>query len=569
MLPDGDGTASSAAAQSSDVADAASAAVPVHDVRAHEHHVEVNIKTTDGNVTTLKVPRSSSGLDLKTCISERLEVPPDRQRLIVRGHVLKDEDVVGQRITEDGQTVHLVQRPEALPGADPQAQESNRAAAQSQAPHAPVDAATFTAANLLQASGGPAAAGVQLRFQLNTPQDGQPMPAEVSQMFNSLFGPAGRDLFAGLGAGGPPGSNSEPAVNEPSVGDAGGARSGNGDEERTTSRWTSLIPGRSALLRMGLWSSRACLAGLPLIVLAMSVVGGWFTVALQASLGGSTARTAQAASSADAVDANVDSEGTTSGSHLGNILPLYGWLICYHAVSLCLGLPALYVALRTSPPVRMISSWLGSQHLSQSQTQAQGAVEAAQILFGQRIATMTLPTSQIIFQGSEQSGTSQVLIGQGLANQADLVSALLGNMNAVPQEAAPQDTAPQDAAPQDAALQEAEPLPWEELQDLSQHLACLLHRPEHSSALRPLHMPHGELHAFLSVLHGATSQLGVGISDMQTSLCADRGEEQQHQQALHFANVADATASVLHSLAASVRSRRQAPHTEAGSISMS
>merc|ERR1712079_889374 len=128
----------------------------------------------------------------------------------------------------------------------------------------------------------------------------------------------------------------------------------------------------------------------------------------------------------------------------------------------------------------------------------------------------------------------------GLANQADLVSALLGNVNAVPQ----------DAVPQEASLQEeAESLPWEELQDLSQHLACLLHRPEHSSALRPLHMPHGELHAFLSVLHGAASQLGVGISDMQTSLSVNRGEEQQ--QAVQFANVADATASVLHSLASS------------------
>jgi len=528
----------------------------------------VNIKTTDGNITTLQVPSSASGMDLKVAISERLKVPPDRQRLIVRGRVLNDDDIVGQRITEDGQTVHLVQRPDVLPGTDTQAQEgtrnaTHRSATSSQAPLG--DAATFTAANLLQASGGPGAAGLQVRFQLNTtPQDGQPMPAEVSQMFGSLFGTVGRDLVASLGAGG---SNNASAVQEPAVGDAaGGAPSGSIDGvPARSSLWTSLMPGIGMWLRMGLWSSRACLAGLPLVVLVMGMFGGWFTVSMQSSLGGGAARAAQAAANADAAVADFDSEGTVSGSHQGNILPLYGWLICYHAVSLFLGLPALYIALRTSPPVRMIGAWLGNQNsLTQSQNHPQGAVEAAQFLLGQPIATMTLPTSQIFFQqGTEQLGTSQMLIGQGLANQADLVSALLGNINAVPQDAAPREAVPEEAAPQ-----EAESLPWEELQDLSQHLACLLHRPEHSSALRPLHMPHGELHAFLSVLHGAASQLGVGISDMQTSLSVNRGEEQQQrqqqqQQAVQFANVAEATASVLHSLASSVRSRSSVHHTEA------
>jgi len=558
MLPDTHSTLSSAADHSTNTAAAASAEVLAHYIRAHEHHVEVNIKTTDGNVTTLKVPSSSSGMDLKVSISERLEVPVDRQRLIVRGHVLKDDDIVGQCVTENGQTVHLVQRPDLLPGTDPRAVQ--RSATSSQAPHVPGDAAV-NVANLLQASGGPGAAGLQVRFQLNaTPQDGQTMPAEVSQMFGSLFGTVGRDLAASLGAGG---TNNQPAVQEPSFGNAGGARSGSGDEQpAATSRWAWLMPGNNMWLRIGLWSSRACLAGLPLAVLAMGIVGGWFTV----SLGGGTARAAQAAASADAEVANIDTEGTASGLQMGTILPLYGWLICYHGVSLFLGLPALYIALRTSPPVRMIGSWFGSQNgLSQTQNHAHGAVEAAQLLLGQPIATMTLPTSQIIFQqGSQQSGTTQMLFGQGLANQADLVSALLGNVNAAPPDAASRDTAPRETAPQEAALQEAESLPWEELQDLSQHLALLLHRPEHTAASLPLHMPHGELHAFLSVLHAATSQLGVGISDLQTNICADR-EDQQQQQALQFANVAEATASVLHSLAASFRSRGPAHHSEAGS----
>jgi len=547
---------------STDTAAAASTEVLADDTCAQEHHVEVNIKTTDGNITTLQVPSSSSGMDLKVSISERLEVPPDRQRLIVRGHVLKDDDIVGQRITENGQTVHLVQRPDMPAGTDPQA--AQRSAASSQAPHVPGDPA-MNVANLLQAAGGTGAAGLQVRFQLNTaPQDGQPMPAEVSQMFGSLFGTVGRDLVASLGSGG---INNEPAAQETSVGNTGGTRIGSGDEQpATASRWAWLVPSNGMWLRIGLWSSRAFLAGLPLAVLAMGIIGGWFTVSLQASLGGGIARAAQAAEGGDAEVADVDSEGTTSGPQLGTILPLYGWLICYHAVSLFLGLPALYIALRTSPPVRMIGSWFGSQNgLSQTQNQTQGAVEAAQFLLGQPIATMTMPTSQIIFQqGSEQSGTSQMVFGQGLANQADLISALLGNVNAAPPDAASRDTAPRETAPQETALQEAESLPWEELQDLSQHLAYLLHRPEHTSATRPLHMPHGELHAFLSVLHATTSQLGVGISDMQTSLCAERGGDQQQQQS-QFANVAEATASVLHSLAASVRSRGAAHHTEVGS----
>lgn len=78
---------------------------------------KINVKCIDGSIAELEVPSDLFGSDLKHLIAERLNVPAARQRLICRGRVVKDEDTVGNHITESGQTIHMVQRPEPTTGA--------------------------------------------------------------------------------------------------------------------------------------------------------------------------------------------------------------------------------------------------------------------------------------------------------------------------------------------------------------------------------------------------------------------------------------------------------------------
>jgi len=105
-----------------------------------------------------------TGSGLKDLIGTRLGVPPHRQRLIFRGHTINDERMIGQDMTEDGQTVHLVQRPD-----HPLGRPTN---------------ATVSAA--------PPAAGSdptpQTRFQLRTIEVGQQLPIELSRLLSAVVG---------------------------------------------------------------------------------------------------------------------------------------------------------------------------------------------------------------------------------------------------------------------------------------------------------------------------------------------------------------------------------------------
>eukprot|EP00931_Biecheleriopsis_adriatica_P077933 TRINITY_DN51402_c0_g1_i1.p1 TRINITY_DN51402_c0_g1~~TRINITY_DN51402_c0_g1_i1.p1 ORF type:complete len:550 (+),score=95.55 TRINITY_DN51402_c0_g1_i1:36-1652(+) len=77
---------------------------------------EVNVKCIDGSTTRLEAKSDLTGAQMKELIAKKLDVPADQQRLIFRGRAINDEDVMGSHITESGQTLHMVQRPDAALG---------------------------------------------------------------------------------------------------------------------------------------------------------------------------------------------------------------------------------------------------------------------------------------------------------------------------------------------------------------------------------------------------------------------------------------------------------------------
>ncbi len=77
-----------------------------------EESVNIVVKTVNNESYNLNVGLLSSVSTLKAMVTEVTSIGSDRQRLIYRGRVLKDEDVVGDYHIEEGHTVHMVARPE-------------------------------------------------------------------------------------------------------------------------------------------------------------------------------------------------------------------------------------------------------------------------------------------------------------------------------------------------------------------------------------------------------------------------------------------------------------------------
>lgn len=129
----------------------------------------LNVKCIDGTTTKLEVPGDLSGADLKELICVQLGVPANRQRLIFRGHVVKDGDTVDMHLTEDGLTMHMVQRPVTQEGG-----------------------ASGSASGQPSAAGQPAGGQPQMQFQFAT---GDPMglqQIELSQILGTMLGAVGR-----------------------------------------------------------------------------------------------------------------------------------------------------------------------------------------------------------------------------------------------------------------------------------------------------------------------------------------------------------------------------------------
>lgn len=75
-----------------------------------ETPVTFNVKSSSEAKYVLTVPLTTTVIDLKTKLSssEYADIPPDRQRLIYSGRVLKDADTLASYKIKEGNTVHLV-----------------------------------------------------------------------------------------------------------------------------------------------------------------------------------------------------------------------------------------------------------------------------------------------------------------------------------------------------------------------------------------------------------------------------------------------------------------------------
>ncbi|KAL9605442.1 MAG: hypothetical protein Q9179_001354 [Wetmoreana sp. 5 TL-2023] len=80
------------------------------DTTADEAPITFNIKSSSDAKYVLTLPLSITVLDLKNKLAtpEYADIPPERQRLIYSGRVLKDADTLASYKIKDGNTVHLV-----------------------------------------------------------------------------------------------------------------------------------------------------------------------------------------------------------------------------------------------------------------------------------------------------------------------------------------------------------------------------------------------------------------------------------------------------------------------------
>ncbi|KAL8809487.1 MAG: hypothetical protein Q9223_001247 [Gallowayella weberi] len=97
------------------------------EVIADEASITFNIKSSSDAKYVLTLPLSTTVLDLKTKLStsEYADLPPDRQRLIYSGRVLKDADTLASYKIKDGNTVHLVKGAASNQRQNPAAQGSS------------------------------------------------------------------------------------------------------------------------------------------------------------------------------------------------------------------------------------------------------------------------------------------------------------------------------------------------------------------------------------------------------------------------------------------------------------
>ncbi|CAM9566036.1 unnamed protein product [Chrysoparadoxa australica] len=73
--------------------------------------MDITVRSTAGPDVALNIPLDSNVLDVKRMLMGRTSVPLERQRLIYRGRVMRNEDRVRSYHVEAGHTLHMVARP--------------------------------------------------------------------------------------------------------------------------------------------------------------------------------------------------------------------------------------------------------------------------------------------------------------------------------------------------------------------------------------------------------------------------------------------------------------------------
>ncbi|BBH08568.1 Ubiquitin-like superfamily protein [Prunus dulcis] len=148
-------------------------------IEGSETTVEIKIKTLDSQTYTLRVDKQMPVPALKEQIASVTGVLSEQQRLICRGKVLKDDQLLSAYHVEDGHTLHLVVRqpilpsPEGLPN------------------HPGTDPASSTSRGQHQV-----APGVVIET-FSMPVQGDGFPPEISRIISAILGSIGLPNISG------------------------------------------------------------------------------------------------------------------------------------------------------------------------------------------------------------------------------------------------------------------------------------------------------------------------------------------------------------------------------------
>lgn len=145
-----------------------------------ETTIEIKLKTLDSHTYTLRVDKQMSVPALKEQIASVTGVLSEQQRLICRGKVLKDDQLLSAYHVEDGHTLHLVVRQPVPPSSDGSpnlsANDPGSGTSRSHSNHVPsVVIETF-----------------------NVPDQGDGVPPEISRIVSAVLGSFG---FANMASG--------------------------------------------------------------------------------------------------------------------------------------------------------------------------------------------------------------------------------------------------------------------------------------------------------------------------------------------------------------------------------
>jgi hypothetical protein len=239
--------------------------------------------------------------------------------------------------------------------------------------------------------------------------------------------------------------------------------------------------------------------------------------------------------------------------------PWHIWALGFHLLGLLLGLPSVYLAFRSRFPLRSLRTLLA---------QTDGAsLDPNQAVLTQ-LAAMSLQPQQMVFSQGLGFGSASVNLMATAPEEPEVADR--GGTGAQPRRPGdvpeqrntfqppfpfnlPQVPSPesilQNATRSPQNVQTPRALPWQDLACFDEQVRRLLGRTGTGRALPPTHMPHGDMHAFLSGLQSTTSQLGIGVSELQTSLLDGGASPEQLQ---NFATALETAGRALTSAAAAV-----------------
>ncbi|XP_024028599.1 large proline-rich protein bag6-A [Morus notabilis] len=155
--------------------------IPEHDaVEGSEATIEIKIKTLDSQTYTLRVDKQMPVPALKEQIASVTGVLSEQQRLICRGKVLKDDQLLSAYHVEDGHTLHMVVR-QAIPPS-----------VEGLPSHSVTDPASTTSRGVGHSH--QVAPGVVIET-FSLPVQGEGAPPEISRIVSAVLGSMGISSF--------------------------------------------------------------------------------------------------------------------------------------------------------------------------------------------------------------------------------------------------------------------------------------------------------------------------------------------------------------------------------------